>query len=193
MMSFKKTRFLFICLTGFFLGMPTVAVAGADSGFYIGAGVGDASIKGSGTNPAQGDFSLDDSDSAIKLFGGYSFGLVPFLDLAVEGSYTDFGTTRAVYHDTGSSFEVGMKGTSGFGLIGFDVGPIGLFAKAGFIYWDLDKKYDTTTSDSGTDPAYGVGAKLQFGSFAVRAEYEVFDVDSLDDLSMVSVSAVYTF
>lgn len=192
MMSFKKTRFLFICLTGFFMGMPTVAVAGADSGFYIGAGVGDASIKGTGTNPAQGDFSLDDSDTAIKLFGGYNFGLVPFLDLAVEGSYTDFGTTRAIYPDTGSSFEVGMTGTSGFGLIGFDVGPIGLFAKAGFIYWDLERKY-TTTSDSGTDPAYGVGAKLQFGSFAVRAEYEVFDVDSLDDLSMVSVSAVYTF
>lgn len=176
--------------------MPTVAVAGADSGFYIGAGVGDASIKGSGTDPVRGDYSLDDSDSAIKLFGGYSFGLVPFLDLAVEGSYTDFGTTRAIYQDT-SSFEVGMTGTSGFGLIGFDVGPIGLFAKAGFIYWNLDRKYDTTTSDSGTDPAYGVGAKSQFGSLAVRAEYEVFDVDSavsgLDDLSMVSVSAVYTF
>ena len=192
MMSFKKTRFLFICLTGFFLGMPTVAVAGVDSGFYIGAGVGDASIKGSGTDPVRGDYSFDDSDSAIKLFGGYNFGLVPFLDLAVEGSYVDFGSTRATFQDT-SSFEVDVTGISGFGLIGFDVGPIGLFAKAGLIYSEVVKKLGSTPTDSGTDPAYGVGAKLQFGSFAVRAEYEVFEVDSLDDLSMVSVSAVYTF
>ena len=34
-MSFKKVRILFICLAGSFLGMPTAAVAGTDSGFYI--------------------------------------------------------------------------------------------------------------------------------------------------------------
>ena len=192
-MSFKKTRILFICLTGFSMGMPGTAFAGADSGLYIGLGLGDAAVKASGTDPVRGGYSLDDSDSGIKLFGGYNFGLVPFLDLAVEGSYVDFGSTRGTFLDT-SSFSVGVTGTNAFGLIGFDVGPVGLFAKAGLMYWRLgDTTNSSFNSSSGTDPAYGVGAKLQFGSFAVRAEYEVFEVDDLDDLSMVSVSAVYTF
>ena len=192
MMSFKKTRFLFVCLPGFFMGMPGIAFAGADSGLYIGLGLGNAAVEASGTDPVRGNYSLDDNDSGIKLFGGYNFGLVPFLDLAVEGSYVDFGTTRATFQDT-SSFRVEVTGINGFGLIGFDVGPVGLFAKAGLMYWELDNTLSSSPTTSGTDPAYGVGAKIQFGSFAVRAEYEAFEVDGLDDLSMVSVSAVYTF
>jgi hypothetical protein len=30
-------------------------------------------------------------------------------------------------------------------------------------------------------------------SISVRAEYEVFDVDDVDDLSMISVGATFTF
>jgi len=60
------------------------------------------------------------------------------------------------------------------------------------INWDADSTFNaTSSSDSGSDPAYGVGARFAIGSFAVRAEYEVYDLDA--DVDMVSVSGVFTF
>ena len=176
-MSFKKVRILFICLAGSFLGMPSAAVAGADSGFYIGAGVGDASVK-------DGDF--DASDSAYKIFGGYNIGFIPLVDFAVEASYVDFGNPST------SAGNVEVTGLNAFGLAGLSFGPFGIFAKAGAISWDSDSTFgSTSTSDSGTDPAYGVGARFAIGSFSVRAEYEAYDLKA--DVDMVSVSGVFTF
>ena len=176
-MSFKKVRILFICLAGSVLSMPTAAVAGADSGFYIGAGVGDASVK---------DADFDASDSAYKILGGYNIGFIPLVDFAVEASYVDFGNPST------SAGNVEISGLNAFGLAGLSFGPFGIFAKAGAISWNSDSTFGSLSdSDSGTDPAYGVGARFAIGSFAVRAEYEVYDLEA--DLDMVSVSGVFTF
>ena len=174
-MSFRKIRILITCLTGVLLTIPADSFAGADSGFYIGAGAGDASIE-------EGTF--DESDSAYKILAGYNIGFIPFVDFAVEGSYVDFGNPGT------STNNVEVTGLDAFGLVGLNFGPFGVFAKAGAINWDL--KTNSGFSDSGTDPAYGIGAKFSFLSFAVRAEYEVFEFDTADS-DMVSVSAVFTF
>jgi len=178
MMNLKKVRIVFICLTGFFLGMPTAALAGADSGVYVGFGVGDASVK---------DSDFDASDSAYKLFGGYNFGVIPLIDLAVEASYVDFGKPST------SDGSVEVSGLNAFGLAGLSFGPFGIFAKAGILSWNSDATFGgITTSDSGSDPGYGLGARFAIGSFAVRAEYEVYDLEDTD-LDMVSISGVFTF
>ena len=174
-MNLQKIKALLICLSVTSLTVPAAAFAGADSGFYIGAGAGDASIK-------EGTF--DESDSAYKILAGYNIGFIPFVDFAVEGSYVDFGNPGT------STDNVEVTGLDAFGLVGLNFGPFGVFAKAGAINWDL--KTNSGFSDSGTDPAYGIGAKFSFSSFAVRAEYEVFEFDTAD-AEMVSVSAVFTF
>lgn len=174
-MNLQKIKALLICLSVTSLTVPTAAFAGADSGFYIGAGAGDASIE-------EGTF--DESDSAYKILAGYNIGFIPFVDFAVEGSYVDFGNPGT------STDNVEVTGLDAFGLVGLNFGPFGVFAKAGAINWDL--KSNSGFSDSGTDPAYGIGAKFSFLSFAVRAEYEVFEFDKADS-DMVSVSAVFTF
>jgi hypothetical protein len=179
-MSLKKIRVLFICLAGTFLSIPTAVTAGTDSGFYIGAGAGDAKIENS-------DAGFDESDSAYKIFGGYNIGFIPLVDFAVEASYVDFGKPTI----SDSSIEV--TGFNAFGLAGLSFGPIGVFAKAGALSWDADSTFGTvSSSDSGTDPAYGVGARFAIGSFAVRAEYEVYDLDNTD-IGMASISGVFTF
>jgi outer membrane immunogenic protein len=168
-----------ICLTGLFLSIPAVTFAGADSGFYVGAGVGDATIEDS-------DSDFDASDSAYKLFGGYNIGFIPLVDFAVEASYVDFGAPST------SAGSIDVTGVNAFGLAGLSFGPFGVFAKAGVINWDSDATFGTVSrSDSGSDPAYGVGARFAIGSFAIRAEYEYYDVDT--DIDMVSVSGVFTF
>ncbi len=169
----KNIRILVISLTGTFLLMPATAFAGADSGFYIGAGAGGTSVK---------DTGFDESDSGFKAIAGYNIGFIPFVDFAVEGSYVDFGTF-------GSSPGVDATGLDAFGLVGLNFGPVGIFAKAGAIKWDIS---GTGFSDSGTDPAYGIGARFQLFSISIRAEYEVFQFDTAD-ADMVSVSAIFTF
>ena len=112
--------------------------------------------------------------------------LFPLLIFAVEASYVDFGNPST------SLGNVEVTGLNAFGLAGLSFGPFGIFAKAGAISWDSDATFGGfSESDSGTDPAYGLGARFAFGSFAVRAEYEVYDLDA--DVDMVSVSGVYTF
>ncbi|MBN4063268.1 porin family protein [Cardiobacterium sp. AH-315-I02] len=172
-MSFKKAKILFVCLAGCLLALPVTAIAGADSGFYIGAGTGNATLDEGGS---------DGSDTGYKVFAGYNIGFIPLVDFAVEASYVDFGSPV-----TGSG-SVDVSGINAFGLVGASFGPFGVFAKAGMINWDLDT---SAGSESATDPAYGVGARFAIGSFAVRAEYEVYDLDT--DLEMISISGVFTF
>ena len=190
MINLKKFKILFVCLIGLFLAMPAVVSAGAESGFYLGLGLGDANVQASGTDPSGSDYNFDESDSAYKVFGGYNFGVVPLVDLAIEASYVNFGNPSK---DTTS---VELTGLNAFGLAGLSFGPFGIFAKAGVIDWSVDTSDGIyNNSESGTDPAYGVGARLAFGSFAVRAEYEYYDLDSdvEVEVGMASVSAVYTF
>lgn len=173
--------------------MSGAVLAGSDSGFYIGGSVGNAKVDYSDNDPDFGNFDIDfkDDDNAYKVFAGYNFGLVPLLNLGVEAAYIDFGK----YEDEIANVKgkVELDAVTLTGLVGFNLGPVGLFGKAGVANWDGDFKSTLGhASESGTDPVYGVGAKLQFGSFAVRAEYEMFDLDKFD-VDYYSVGASYTF
>ena len=163
------------------------AMAGTDSGFYIGAGVGQSSAG----DIDVGDFDVDfdGDDTAFKIIGGFNFGIIPLLDLAVEASYVDLGEA-----DDGD-LSLDADGFTLFGIAGTTLGPIGIFGKAGLINWDADATLEDvgSGSDDGTDPAYGIGAKFAIGSFQVRGEYEYFDIDAADDVDLLSVSVLYTF
>lgn len=159
--------------------LPGTALAGTDSGFYVGFGIGEASVEDIE------NFDFDGDDTAWKLFGGYNFGWIPFIDLAVEGGYVDFGKP-----DDGG-IRVDADGFDLFGLVGTNIGPIGVFGKVGLIRWDADT--NVGPSDDGTDAAYGIGARFSLFSFQIRAEYEIFDVDAADDVDLLSISGVYTF
>lgn len=167
--------------------LPTAAaLAGGESGFYIGGGVGQSTIEADGATPGGGDF--DGDDTAWKAIIGYNFGALPLIDLAVEGSYVDLGAP-----DDGGA-EVELTGWDAFGLVGVNLGPVGVFAKAGMFMWDSDLEAGgLSDSNSDTDAAYGVGARVQILSITGRVELEYFDVGDVDDVYLVSVSALYSF
>jgi len=183
--------FMLIVLS--FIVIPNEVLAGSNSGFYIGAGAGTSSVKANGSDAIEGSYSFDNSDSATKLFGGYNFGLVPFIDLAIEAAYIKFGKPNSTFAN-GSAISFETTGLATFGLVGFNFGPISVFGKTGVINWDTKSVFGATSSSaSGSGTAFGVGAKFQISSLAIRTEYEVFDISSVNDLSMVSVSAAFTF
>ncbi len=182
----KYSSLLVFVATVSFSGL---AFAGSESGFSLGGSVGSAKIDYSERTEA---IEFDDSDSAYKVFAGYNLGMVPFLNLAIEGSYMDLGSQEGEILNT-SGNKIETDGWAAYGLGGFDLGPVGLFAKVGYFAWDSDfKTILGDESNSGTDPAFGLGAKFQLGSFAVRAEYEMFDLDGVD-IDFASVGASYTF
>lgn len=163
----------------------------ADSGLYVGGSVGQSAIEVDVSDQVQ-TFVFDEEDFAWKAFGGITFD-VPVVNLGLEAGYVDFGAPSGDI--AGSQFEVDADGFDIFGVLGFDLGPLGVFAKYGMISWDASISVDgiDSGSDDGSDPAYGVGAEFGLGSLDLRAEYEVFDIDDSDDVSMLSVGIVWTF
>jgi len=193
-MEIKRIFTSFTLLFVIAIVSPSIVYAGSETGFYLGAGYGTATVKDKGTDPTDGNYDFNASDTGYKFFGGFNFGTVPAIDLAVEVSYIDFGNPKGTFGVTNRPINYELTGISTYGLIGLNFGPFGIFAKAGAISWDSDSLIGSTlSSDSGTDAAYGIGAKIQFSSIAVRAEYEIYDVSSVNNLDMFSVSAVFTF
>ena len=162
----------------------------ADTGFYGGGNIGQAAMAINLVDQVQ-TFAFDEDNFAWNVYGGFNLGLV-LLDLGVEAGYVDFGGPTG--NVLGSQIEVDTNGFDAFGVIGYKLGPIGLFAKAGMISWDVESSIDgLSTSNDGTDPAYGIGAKFGLSSLAIRAEYELFDIGNAEDLSRISVGLVWSF
>lgn len=178
---------LFALLALCFALSLAAAPSHADSGFYAGGSVGSATVEDDVDDVNLGDFKFDDNDFAWKAFAGYNFELALF-DLAVEGGYVDFGS------QSDNDIKVQADALDLFGVIGVDIGPIGVFAKAGVINWDTDvRAFGLKVSDDGTDPAYGVGARFMLGSLEIRAEYEYFDIEDIDDTYLLSAGLAWTF
>jgi len=174
--------------------------AQADSGFYIGGSIGSASIETDlEDDPSFPDLpsEIDEDDTGYKILAGVKWDN-PLIDLGIEGAYVDFGKPRVnIPQPTigGSAVEFDPTGVSVFGVAGFDVGPIDLFAKVGYLFWDIEASiagFPGSVSDDGSDIGYGLGAGFNLGSLQIRGEWELFDIDDAD-VSMLSVGVVYQF
>lgn len=158
---------------------------------YIGASVGQSGVELDAGTPVQ-PLTFDEEDFAWKAYGGFSFDLA-VINLGIEAGYVDLGGPGGDV--LGSQVEVDADGFDAFGVLGVDLGPIGVFAKAGMIAWDASITIDgiDAGSDDGSDPAYGVGAKIGLGSLDIRLEYEVFDIEDADDVTLLSAGLVWRF
>ena len=178
-----------VTVSGFaliFLLVSSTAWAGGKTGLYLGGSLGSASL-----DVSDGGVEYNDRDSAYKIFAGYNFGILPLVNLALEGSYVDFGFAEEQL--LGGNAETRVRGWDAFGLVGLNLGPVSLFGKAGAIYWNRDSSVlSRSTHESGTDPAYGLGLQFQLFSFAIRAEYEIFKLKGVD-IGLASAGISYTF
>jgi len=167
------------------LSISGVALAGQKTGLYLGGSIGSSAL-----DISKGDINFDDDDFGYKIFTGFNFGIIPLINLGVEGSYVDFGKASSyqiLNHD------VGVTGWDLFGVAGVNLGPIALFGKVGNIWWKSDSDYLQSILDkSGNDVAYGLGLLFQLGSLALRAEYEIFDID-VAKVDYISAGVSWTF
>lgn len=164
---------------GLALGAAPSMAAG--TGFYVGAGAGET----------HGDGAFDDETSHWKLTGGYHFGWLPFLDLGAELSYVNTGELEGEVDGRSATLEV--ESFQAMGLAGLSFGPLGLYAKAGMADWDAERSGRGIGDRSGTDPVYGLGARLGLFGLSGRLEYEHIDADEIGDLDMLTAGVIYTF
>jgi len=174
-------------LTALILGCLTMSPVNAADGLYLGAGIGVATVKDSIDTE-----TLDANDAAFKGFVGYRTNVLPIVDLAIEGAYTDFGRPSQTL--AGQNVQFKLTGASVAGLLILPLGPVDLYAKGGAMSWRSERSNGaSTSSQSGSDPFYGAGIGVYLWKVGIRAEYERFQIKDVDRLQMVSLSVLFQF
>jgi hypothetical protein len=168
---------------------PAISLA-ADNGFYLGGAASDVSSDYAVAFSA-GDAADDDG---FKLIGG----IRPLDWLAIEANYVDLGTARVplnvacVTTPCASQLSIDARAVSVSAVGLFTLPLVDLYARIGMSRWETERRIAFSQKDEGTDPTYGAGVQLRFGSFALRVEYERFDFGG-DDADLRSVGFTYTF
>ena len=158
----------------------------ADNGFYLGGSLGQSSIQ-----LMEQALKFDGTDTAYKLIAG----LRPLDWLGVEANYVDFGSPDDVIGGVHNKSD--SKGFAAYAVGFLPVGPVDIFAKAGLVNWDASLSAPAlpalSMNESGTDFSYGVGVQFRLLSLSFRGEYEVFKIEELDDVGLVSIGVTWTF
>ncbi|MEL7449916.1 MAG: outer membrane beta-barrel protein [Pseudomonadota bacterium] len=174
------------------LALAASGTAVADSAFYVGVGAGGATLDADIGDVGIPDLpdSIDEDDTAVKVFVGYDFDL-PVIDLGIEAGYVDFGEPDIDV--LGNELTLDTSGFNAWGIASIDVLLVDVYAKLGFIAWEVDVSLlDEGIKEDGTDIGYGLGAAFELGPLEVRGEFEVYDLDDAD-LSMLSLGLLYRF
>jgi opacity protein-like surface antigen len=194
----KTSTFLALIASAMLLVVPFNSANAVQDGWFVGASVGSAQVEASiapgdlpGNIPSPPTF--DENDFGWKLYGGYNWVLAKTFGFGIEGGFVNFGSPSA---DILSLVTVKVEPTAMdlFATLGFDIGPVGIFGKVGYAWWDVDVSIaDLSASDDGNDPVYGIGARFNLWSLEIRGEYEIFDVSDVDDLTLWSLGVVWRF
>lgn len=169
----------------------TPAYAETESGFYLGAGAGRFNVEIDDVEDVTDTVgSFDADDTTFKAFAGWRFS--PYI--AVELDYLDLGNPEDTIDDQRVNADI-----NGFApyLVGtLPVGPVELFAKAGYLFYDVkvDVEDLDVVDDSNEDFVYGGGIGLTlFEHLHTRLEYEVIDIGEFDDANALWLSAAWRF
>jgi len=196
-----KRSMLTVALLGL-SGMTGVSYAAENpAGVYLGAGVGQFNVQIDDIDQTDNAIErLDDDDAAWKAFVGYRFG--PYF--AVEAAYMDLGKPNGRSSADGSSgdYRLRLKGFAPYVIGTLPLGPVELFGKAGYYFYDADIRVDiddplspdVDSSKSDEDFIYGVGIGATFfDHLNARLEYERIDSDVIDDADALWLSASWRF
>ena len=157
-------------------------------GLYVGGGLGASFVRWEWTDLEEEDFKLDGADFAYKIFGGYK--VIPFLSF--EGGYRNLGKVTDKMND----LEYGSE-TSGWDVEAMGILPLGVahaWVKAGYFFWSSEGGLlSELVSESGSDFMWGLGGDLSILTLAVRLEWEKFEMEGADHISMFTAGATFGF
>jgi OmpA-OmpF porin, OOP family len=162
-----------------------VAHAEDDAGFYIGAGIGQASQEAG---------AFDGNDTSFKLFGGWSLNEY----LAFEGGYIDGGVQSDdldLIHAEVSSDGFFVAALARLPLADGVVNP---YVKLGYAVYDSTTTLSTgsqsiSESSGDEDLLFGGGCEFKLGEkFRLRAEFEKINVPDAS-FEIYSIAGIWRF
>jgi outer membrane immunogenic protein len=175
-----------------FFTLASINADAAESGFFMGGSIGTAAVEANVNDLPDPAPVFDENDFGWKFLAGYDFALSDAFSLGIEGGYVDLGSPSADVLTVPVSLD--PTGLNLYGTAGIDIGPVGLFAKYGFVDWEVDGSIGGIDfDDDGNDPAYGVGVRFTLGSVEIRGEYEIFDISDVEDVTLLSAGIVVRF
>jgi opacity protein-like surface antigen len=178
------------------LGSGAAAVHAGNGFFYLGAGVSHNDVSDITSLGDLGDLA-DIRSTSWKAF----VGVRPINLFAVEADYMDLGSGNSTFvgpcglcngstHVDGSAYAAYLVG---FAPIPLPV--VDLYAKAGAAHWKLNGSVNIdlvqpnfSSSSSGTDFAWGIGAQVHLASVGARLEYEDFKIPNTSSAKITSLS-----
>ena len=179
------------------LAMPALA---DESGWYAGIGLGSSTAKGACDGVSGPGVSCDESDTALKLYGGYQMNR----HFAVEFGYADLGKARASFAGFGDV----SVGATGVEVLGVGILPINpawsIYGKLGVFSWHVDANDGTglvgSTSANGASLTYAGGIAYQATPHvALRAEYQQYsdvgdeNTTGQGDIGVFALGLTYKF
>ena len=166
-----------------------------DEGFYLGGGVGEFNVDIDDFDDVPetiDDYSSD--DTAWKAFAGWRKNE----NLAFELAYVNLGSPEdTIAPDTTAEIE-----TDGFApyIVGtLPFAAFELFAKAGYLVYETEARVTSplgtvVVDDEGDDFTWSAGLGLTvFDTFNLRLEYEMFDVQEVDDANALWLTGAFRF
>ena len=192
-----------IALTGLFAaaaGLSPLAFA-QDSGWYVGASVGQSKVKDFCPSLLLVGESCDDVGTSYGGFGGYQVNKY----FGAELGYIDLDEFKA--SASGITETVKVKGVELLGVGTIPINPhFEVYGKVGVYYWDLKDSCAGTSclfasqSETGTELTYGLGAKFNFTkNVGLRVQYQRYkDVGDeattgKSDIDLLSLGVVFKF
>ena len=197
--------------------LSTQVAMAADSGWLIGANVGQSSaeideeriraqLQGAGLSTTA--FSSDDDDLAFKIFGGYKFNR----HFALEGGYFNLGRFGYSATTSPTGTQNGSIKLQGLNFDAVGILPItakfSAFGRIGANYAEAKDSFSSTgvvpapadPSPSKSDLNYKVGLGLQYDftkHVGMRAEWERYRINDAvgndGDIDMISLGVVVMF
>lgn len=166
-----------------------------DNGMYLGGGVGSFNVDIDDFDDVPetiDDYKSD--DTAWKAFVGWRMNK----NVAFEAAYVNLGSPEdTIAPDTTAEIE-----TDGFApyIVGtLPFAAFELFAKAGYLIYDTEARVTSplgsvVVEDSGDDFTWSAGVGLTvFDAFNLRLEYEMFDVQEVDDANALWLTGAFRF
>jgi hypothetical protein len=178
------------------LGLLTSAAHAADNGVYLGGGIGGTKFANFHV-PSTISLTVS-TDVGWKAIAGVRL----FDSFALEANYANFGEVDTLALNClvtpcfSFSGHVAAKGYSGFAVGFLHLPVVDAFAKIGLANIKSRVRYPANiglnSDDTRLDLAWGVGAQWHLGSFALRGEFEQFELEGHHKVRMLSASALYT-
>ena len=167
------------------------------SGFYIGGGAGqfNASIDDVDDLDETVD-GWDDDDTAYKFFAGYRLNRF----LAFELDYINLGEPSGEVVP-GRNVDAAVDGFAPYVVGTLPLGQyFEVYGRLGYYFYDATRgvqdEFDNRVQfdEESEDLVYGAGIGANIGEkFNIRAEYEKFDLEGLDDADALWLTAAWRF